>query len=282
MAALLHDVLILGAGLSGLVTLHELQGTGLDIKVLEADSRAGGRIMESDLGARWTWPDHEGMVAKLCGKLGVSLEPCHGEKGTDMYDGRHLQTGWAFGQRQFEGGTMQLIHALLRGVRDDVIEYRAVAKEISLEDGGVVVRTASGGEYRARAVVVTISPRIVARTITITPPLPEDVTDAMLGTRVWMSDATKVLFHFSRPFWSEQGLSGAAFSYGTLMQTWDNSMGGEPVIGAFASGTSEVANEEEASTVYLPSLRRAFGPVVDETIVKIQWKDWSRDKWLSP
>lgn len=37
-----YDVLIIGAGLSGIYSLHRLRGLGLRVKVLEAGSGEGG------------------------------------------------------------------------------------------------------------------------------------------------------------------------------------------------------------------------------------------------
>ncbi|HLM59895.1 MAG TPA: FAD-dependent oxidoreductase, partial [Pyrinomonadaceae bacterium] len=40
-----RKVLIIGAGLSGLVTAYELNKLGFDVTILEAQARAGGRIL---------------------------------------------------------------------------------------------------------------------------------------------------------------------------------------------------------------------------------------------
>ena len=38
------DVVVVGAGIAGLAAAHRMAGTGLTVRVLEADARPGGRI----------------------------------------------------------------------------------------------------------------------------------------------------------------------------------------------------------------------------------------------
>ncbi len=74
------DVVIVGAGLSGLVAAREVLRSGREPLVLEAADRVGGRILTEepvpgvflDLGAQWIGDTHHRMRA-LAGELGVEL-----------------------------------------------------------------------------------------------------------------------------------------------------------------------------------------------------------------
>jgi monoamine oxidase len=72
------DVIVVGAGLSGLCAARELVARGKDALVLEARDRVGGRMLRKpvidggwiDLGGQWIGPTHTGVLA-LAESLGV-------------------------------------------------------------------------------------------------------------------------------------------------------------------------------------------------------------------
>jgi monoamine oxidase len=86
------DVIIVGAGLSGMIAARTVLAAGLTPLVLEADERVGGRILTEEaipgvpieLGAQWIGDTHERMF-KLAAELGVSTYPQYGQ-GETCYD----------------------------------------------------------------------------------------------------------------------------------------------------------------------------------------------------
>ncbi len=86
MAAHEADVVVVGAGISGLIAARTVAAAGLTPLLLEADSRVGGRILTEEvlpglpveLGAQWIGDTHERMFA-LAAELGVQTYPQYDE-----------------------------------------------------------------------------------------------------------------------------------------------------------------------------------------------------------
>ncbi|UXA17805.1 FAD-dependent oxidoreductase [Mycobacterium sp. SMC-4] len=76
------DVIVVGAGISGLIAARTVARAGLSPLILEADSRVGGRILTEEvlpglpveLGAQWIGDTHQRMFA-LAAELGVDTYP---------------------------------------------------------------------------------------------------------------------------------------------------------------------------------------------------------------
>jgi monoamine oxidase len=78
------DVVVIGAGLAGLVAARELTARGASVVVLEARDRVGGRVLNHELGegkvvevgGQWIGPTQD-RLATLAGQLGVETFPTH-------------------------------------------------------------------------------------------------------------------------------------------------------------------------------------------------------------
>jgi monoamine oxidase len=90
------DVVVVGAGLAGLTAARELAGAGLDVQVLEARDRVGGRTLNHsvgerpedvvELGGQWVGPTQLEVMA-LAEDLGLATHPTHNE-GKNLFEAK--------------------------------------------------------------------------------------------------------------------------------------------------------------------------------------------------
>jgi monoamine oxidase len=112
------DVVIVGAGLSGLVAASEVLAAGYEPLVVEADDRVGGRILTQqgdgllfEVGAQWIGDTHHEMEA-LATKLGLTLLPQFDAGETSYEIGGEVLRQEEFHARY--GGELEALEATLR------------------------------------------------------------------------------------------------------------------------------------------------------------------------
>ena len=77
-----HQVIVIGAGMSGMEAASVLAANGIDVAILEARNRTGGRLETTtmdgaytDLGGSWVHDVDNNILANLANTLGVALTP---------------------------------------------------------------------------------------------------------------------------------------------------------------------------------------------------------------
>jgi len=282
------DVVIVGAGIAGLSSARTLSIAGLDVILLEARDRVGGRMLTTegyDLGASWFWPS-EPRIQALISELDLVTFPQHLDGDALFHtpptvarlDGNPIDVP----SGRFEGGAETLARAvaaelpagaLRRG--QSVVTVRPATDHIEVQTASVAIR--------ARDVILALPPALAVASIEFDPGLPDPVARLAANTPVWMGATTKIVAGYPEPFWRRAGLSGAGMSHhGPLREIHDMcGPGGEPAaLFGFASapGPNQRPPTEEQ---ILDQLIEMFGPEAGAPI-RLFIQDWSAEAFTSP
>lgn len=122
------DVIVIGGGLAGLTTAHLLTKRGVDVVVLEAKDRVGGRLLNQtiggvtvDAGGSWVGPPQREILA-LISELGLTTFPQH--------DGVHILV-WNSRPREFTGDTPPLAWPALADLGQAIWRLDRAARRLS-------------------------------------------------------------------------------------------------------------------------------------------------------
>lgn len=131
----MKDVVIIGAGIAGLTAAVRLQD--LDVLVLEAEDRVGGRIKSERRGSYWVsvgahmFPEPGSIVGSLVDEFGLETLPINGSLMGLSYRGTMLEGGrtelYPFRLPMSLAGRVSMIRAGLK-LRKDAAEYNRLAR----------------------------------------------------------------------------------------------------------------------------------------------------------
>ena len=224
-------VIIVGAGLSGLVAGYELTRAGHDVTILEARNRVGGRVFTlrtpfsdghfADAGAARIPLDHE-MTIGYADHFELTLDPFYpessyyvnlsGDERTLISASDYLNNppweGFPLNRKDFvkiRGGTDKLPQAFADTLTDQ-IHLATPVESIEQNADGIIVGVSDGTEYSSDRALCTV-PLPVLNRIQFSPQLSDAKVEASSGGYDYAA-STRVFMQFANRFWESEGLNG--------------------------------------------------------------------------
>ena len=272
-------ILIIGAGLSGLLTGYRLQKRGLPFQILEARERVGGRIhtvydsIETpvELGATWFGMQHIHLRALLDElELDYFEQYMNGTVFFQPFSTSPAQSIQMPGQQpsyRIAGGSSKLIDTLYKKLDPGAVLLNQTVTEIKFHRDTVTVH--ADEIFKAEKVVLALPPKLWEKHILFSPPLPDLLTHTARQTQTWMEDSIKVALTFKEPFWEQQQISGTLFSNtGPITEFYDhcdNSRSKYALCG-FMNSSYQLLPEHERRLRVMNQLELVFGKEVTQFV----------------
>ena len=301
-------IVIVGSGVSGLTCAWQLQTAGLNVVLLEARKRIGGRVLtlddqatsgglgaQCDMGPSWFWKGQP-LIARLLEKFGIS----HHEQFSDgkvlfqSPDGsvRQLdEPSPMTGALRITGGIGRLTEAIASRLAPGTIRFQHAARAIRFADSAdetieVHCDTPAGAEViSADQVVLAMPPRLVAQ-IKIAPELPLETQQQLEQTPTWMAGHAKFFAVYRTPFWRKARLCGTAISHkGPLTEIHDASPDSGDCYSLFGfAGLPPEARAELGSAKFIELAKQQLVQLFGEQATNpesVYYQDWSQEDFTA-
>lgn len=284
-------IIIVGAGLSGLLTGYLLKKKGVPFKILEARERIGGRINSIyknneapiEMGATWLTDQHTSLI-NLLDELKIE---CFEQKmdSTIFYQlssaspAQLVEIPKQAPSYRIAGGTSNIIQSLHSRLNDKEIILNQFVKQIQIKDNSVKITTDKTLE--AKAIVLAIPPKLWAHNITFEPALPDDLIETAKKTQTWMEDSIKVGLTYEQPFWQQEQLSDTLFSnVGPITEFYDHSdhKNEKFALCGFMDSSLKNLSDNIRRERVVHQLISIFGPKA-EAFIKYEECVWSKEQF---
>lgn len=283
-------IIIIGAGLSGLLTAYRLKKEGIPFKVLEARNRIGGRIhtiydiheTPAEMGATWFSNSHKHLITLL-----ENLKIAYFEQymqGTVFFQpfstspAQSIQIPSQPPSYRISGGSSNLIDTLHQALDENDVLLNQTVSEIKFHNNGVEVK--ANKIFEGHQVVLAIPPKLWAKNILFEPSLPYQLSKIAQNTHTWMEDSIKVALTYNEPFWRQQDLSGTLFSNtGPVTEFYDhcNHDTSKYALCGFINSSFKSLNDADRRARVIDQLKTVFGTQAEGFI---DYKEciWSNEK----
>jgi len=309
----IKKVIIVGAGISGLVAGYDLTVAGYDVTILEARDRIGGRVLTIrspfsnehyvEGGAARIKPSHDLTIA-YANHFNLTLDPFYATNGdyVDFSSGSrtiidnttYLNTSYGSTLRKnylkIRGGSDQLTNAFANSSElSNKIYLNSAVTSIAQNSDNVIVNT-GGNQFQADKVLCTV-PLTVLNKINFTPALSSNKQTAMNGGFRY-APATRIYIQFKNRFWENESLNGwgnTDLPEEIWQPSWDMS-GNTGVLMSYlrwsAAENMDTLNDNERNNAVLNRWENIFEGSINnfDSGISKSWAldEWSKGAWASP
>lgn len=292
----MEDVIIIGAGLSGLSTAYQLKKAGINFKILEAQSRLGGRIetiygkqdTPMEMGATWFGEEHLNLI-QLLTELNIGYFEQHTE-GISLFETMSFEPPQQYfvpansqSAYRIKGGTFSIIDALYQRIGKENVILNTEVNCIIVEGNKIKIIDSLGNIYFSKQVIIALPPKVANDMIKFTPNLPEGINQIMKKTQTWMSGSVKFSVEYKKAFWKDNGFSGSIFSQsGLATEIYDHSNyeNTKFSLKGFLNGSAYHYTHAERKEKVITQLKHYFGAEV-EKFESYNDKIWD-NKYIQP
>ena len=306
-------VIIIGAGISGLVAGYELTIAGHNVTILESRDRIGGRVLTIrspfsnnhyvEGGAARIKPSHNLTIA-YANHFNLQLDPFYATDGNyvDFSNGNRTIIDNTTYLNASYGSTMRKNYLKIRGGSDQLTNAFANSSELSnkiylnhavtsiTQNSDNVIVNAGGNQFQADRVLCTV-PLTVLDKINFSPALSSEKQTAMNGGFRY-APATRIYIQFNNRFWENESLNGwgnTDLPEEIWQPSWDMT-GNTGVLMSYlrwsAAEDMDTLNQDERNNAVLNRWENIFEGSINnfDKGVSKSWvlDEWSKGAWASP
>jgi len=283
-------VIIIGAGLSGLLTGYRLKKEGIPFKILEARNRVGGRIntvnginnTPIEMGATWFTNQHKYLLALL---EELEIDSFKQHMGSNVFFQssytspiQSIQIPSQQPSYRISDGTSNLTDTLLRKLDNNDVILNQSVKGIKCHKNSVQVIAKE--VFEGNMVVLAVPPKLWSKKILFEPHLPQNLMDVAKQTHTWMEDSIKIALTYSLPFWEQENLSGTFYSnVGPITEFYDhcNHKRSKYALCGFISSSFKNLTHAERRISVINQIKNVYG-VKAEKFIDYEECVWSKEE----